>query len=364
MSKNPNIGKLFLHAFSLIALVMVESCKDSKVEEKTSTETVRTVKSLLLGEVNLEATLVFPGKVEASEKADLGFLVSGQLVKFPIREGQFVEKGQLIGQLDPKDFEIVVSEMTARRDLLQVELTRHSKLLANQFVSQAKVDKIKAELDVAQANLDAALRDLEYTNLRAPFDGLIARRYVENFQNVKEKQKIVHVHDISFIDLSIDVPEYIVIRRDEQAKIDFKVEFETAPGKEYSASFKEFSSNADPITQTYNVTLTMRAPKDLAIYPGMTVKVTTTIKDPKGYEEHYLIPSGSVFSDESKGRFVWVINPKTMRLEKRSVAVGALVNGRILIKSGLQKGDRVVTAGVHFLRENAKVTLLTTKARD
>lgn len=363
MSKYPHKNRLVSYIFSFTILVMLVSCKDPKPDEQ-DTEVVRTVKSLKLGEVNLEATLVFPGKVEASEKADLGFLVAGRLIKLPIKEGQFVEKGQLIGQLDPKDFEIVVSEMTAKRDLKQVELERHSKLLANQFVSQAKVDTIKAELDVAQANLDAALRDLDYTNLRAPFDGLIARRYVENFQNVKEKQKIVHIHDISIIDLSIDVPEYIVIRKGQKAKIDFRVEFETAPGKEYSATFKEFSSNADPITQTYNVTLMMPAPKDLAIFPGMTVKVITTIKDPKGYEAHYLIPSGAVFSDEGKGKFVWIVDPKTMRLKKRTVAVGTLANGRILIEKGLHKGDRIVTAGVHFLRENTKVELLATKVRN
>ncbi|MEN8237010.1 MAG: efflux RND transporter periplasmic adaptor subunit [Pseudomonadota bacterium] len=345
-----------------VLLAFLLGCEDPQPTPEK--EIVRTVKSLKLGDANLQATLTFPGKVEASEKAELGFLVAGRLIKLPIKEGQFVEKDQLIGQLDPKDFEIKVGEEKAKRDLKRVEFARYSKLLKSQFVSQAKVDTIKAELDVAQANLDTALRDLEYTTLRAPFDGLIARRYVENFQNVKQKQKVVHIHDISYIDVSINVPEYVVISRQEKADMEFLVEFETAQGKQYSASFKEFSSAADPITQTYNVTLIMPAPKDLAVFPGMTVTVTTIIKNPKGEENHYLIPTEAVFADEDDGRFVWVINPKTMRLKKREVKVGSLANGKILVKKGLKRDDSIVTAGVHFLRENTKVKLLTTTARN
>ncbi len=351
-------------ALSLIVLCLVVACKEKKVDEQAAAEIVRTVKYLELGEASLEATLIFPGRIEASEKAELGFLVAGRLIKLPIKEGQFVRKGQLIGQLDPKDFEIVVSEMKAKRDVLQIELGRYSKLLKNQFVSQAKVDKIQADLDVAQANYDAANRDLDYTTLKAPFDGLIARRYVENFQNVKEKQKVVHVHDISYLDVSINVPEYVIISRQEKADIEFLVEFETAQGKQYKATFKEFSSAADPITQTYNVKLIMPAPKDLSVFPGMTVTVTAIIKDPTGAEYHYFIPTESVFSDEGDGRFVWVIDSKTQRLKKRAVTVGTLANGKILIEEGLKQGDQIVTAGVHFLRENNKVKLLTTKARN
>ncbi len=345
-----------------LCLAFLAACEEPKPEQKK--EIVLTVKSLELGDANLEATLTFPGRIEASEKAELGFLVAGRLIELPIKEGQFVEKNQLLGQLDPKDFEIVVSERLARRDLMQVEFERHSKLLVNQFVSQSKVDKIKAELDAAQANLDAANRDLDYTTLRAPFEGLIARRYVENFQNVKEKQKVVHIHDISYIDVSINVPEYVVISRQEKADIEFLVEFETAQGKQYKASFKEFSSAADPITQTYNVTLIMPAPKDLSVFPGMTVTVTAIIKDSTGAENHYLIPTESVFADEKDGRFVWIIDPQTQRLKKHAVSVDTLANGKILVTKGLKRGDRVVTAGVHFLRENNKVKILTTKARN
>ncbi len=340
-------------------VLLLSACGEDQPKEVK--EIVRPVKTTVLGATSLESVKTFPGKVEASQVADLAFQVHGRLIEFPVREGQLIEKKQLIARLDPKDYQVVVDEMQAKRNLAKVELERAEILLSQKVTSQSRVDQRQASVDITDANLSAAENDLEYTYLRAPFVGLVARKYVENFQNVKAKEIIIRLQDISNIDISIDVPEIVVVRLEKGKTKTLLVEFEAAPGKKFEAQYKEHSSEADPATQTYNVTLTMLAPKDFTILPGMTVTVFAHVKRATDdAKEIHLIPSGAVFVGEKGKKFVWVVNPETSRVEKRAVQTSVLSGKTIQVDEGLNEGDQIITAGVHFIRENIKVSTMKT----
>ena len=338
-------------------VLLLSACGEDQPKEVK--EIVRPVKTTVLGATSLESVKTFPGKVEASQVADLAFQVHGRLIEFPVREGQLIEKKQLIARLDPKDYQVVVDEMQAKRNLAKVELERAEILLSQKVTSQSRVDQRQASVDITDANLSAAENDLEYTYLRAPFVGLVARKYVENFQNVKAKEIIIRLQDISNIDISIDVPEIVVVKLEKGKTKTLLVEFEAVPGKKFEAQYKEHSSEADPTTQTYNVTLTMPAPKDFTILPGMTATVFAHVERAPSAREIYLIPSGAVFAGEKGQKFVWVVNPETSRVEKRAVQTSILSGKTIQVDEGLNEGDQIIVAGVHFIRENIKVSPIT-----
>src|SRR5690606_16819669 len=104
----------------------------------------------------------------------------------------------------------------------------------------------------------------------ASFSGEIAKKYVENFQNVLAKKPIVSLQNREIIDIKIQIPENMIIRSHQLQKGVFEAEFETAPGSRYKVKVKEVSTQANPETQTYSVTFWLPNPKNLNVLPGMT----------------------------------------------------------------------------------------------
>lgn len=324
-------------------------------EEENKPEVIRPVKVYHVTAPEGSTSRSFPGKVEASEKADLSFRVPGKVIELPVKEGQQVKKDQLIAKLDPKDYQHAVDETKSKYEYQKGQLERYAELLKDQFVAQAKYDAQKAATDTAKANLDSAEKNLEDTNLKAPFDGEIAQRYVENFQTIKEKEPIVRLHNRDQIDVSLQIPESVIISQGKKTDLSLEAEFDSAPGTRYPTQIKEVSSQADPDTQTYKVTLTMQAPKGLNIFPGMTTTIFASTKRQSGDKSVFEIPTTAVFADAEGHSNVWLVDPSTNTIKAHPIKFDKLEGETVTVTEGLQSGETIVAAGVKFLREGMKI---------
>ena len=132
---------------------------------------------------------------------------------------------------------------------------------------EAKRAEIKA-LEAAVAN---AKNQLDYAVLKAPFDGKVAARYVDNFQTVQAKQPIVRLLDVSKIEVTIQVPESLIslVPRVKKARC----RFDALPGKEFVGQVTKIGSEASQTTRTYPVTVAVDQPEDAQILPGMAATV-------------------------------------------------------------------------------------------
>ncbi len=295
----------------------------------------------------------------------------------------------------PEDIEILKAEVEATKARLlnaEQQYQRYRELFVQRQVSKADFDRYKSERDVARAQLNTAKQNLEIgqrgarredvdakkaeirglqargkrtrdalndTYLKAPFTGVIAKRYVENFEEVRAKQPIVSLQDISRLEILIDVPENVMagIRGKGDKSGTAVAEFATAPGQKFPLRLKEYSTEADPMTQTYRVTLLMEQPKGVNILPGMTAIVTGTTYMQDVGAEHFIIPAIAVFSDETGKPFVWIVDTKTMKVSKRPVKTGDLT-GRdsIFIREGIKPAETIAISGVSQLREGMQVS--------
>ncbi len=297
----------------------------------------------------------------------------------------------------PEDLKMLESEFSAaeaRFREAEGQYKRYVSLYERKNVSKAEYDRFKAAYDVARAQLNTARQNLEKgkrgarkedieamraniqgleaqqegirnalndTYLRAPFSGVIAKKFVENFQEVQAKQPIVSLQDISRIEILVDVPE-VFMARAKKGAVNAVVEFAAAPGKQYELSFKELSMEADPNTQTYRAVLEMPAPEGINILPGMTATVSGTARmDESAQSSTFLLPVNAIFADEAEKQYVWVVNPKTMRVKRREVKIGSVSGQGIRILGGLTAGEKIVTAGVHYLKDGLKVRELKRK---
>lgn len=359
-------GLLFL-IFLLTSTLTGCGC-DRKKTDKTEAPALL-VKTIVIESEKAKAKRSYPGKVVAAHKVDLAFQVPGQLINFPVKEGEVVQKGQLIGKLDDRDYQHQHNERLARLKKAKRDLYRAAELLKSGTIPEATYDQRKAAYDIAVANTATTKKALDDTSLLAPFTGLIANTYVDNYQTVTAKQRIVSLQDISYIDIEIDIPEQEIVgtKIEDHTKIhgklakDSYVVFLSRPHDKHQVWVKEYKTEADPVTQTFKITVTMPSPKKFNILPGMTATLVThkSLTD----ETTFLVPSHVVATDKDGKKYVWLVNDD-MTVTKKLVTTGELSDGKIQITEGVEAGDRLVSAGLFQLEEGMKVRVLTGNIKD
>jgi len=337
-------------AFSLL----LTGCKDA--EEVELPDPIKPVKLFTVQAEQEKLEMNLPGRVRAARRSELSFKVSGPLEKLPAEEGQVVKKGDLIAQILPRDFQTAITEAKARKLEAEQQYNRYKELYSKRQVSKADFDRYRASRDVARAQLEDAENALKDTTLVAPFDGVIAKRYVENFQKVKEQEPIVYLQLIDQVEILIDVPELLMAQMRSQEQVEIYAEFDAVAGNRYPLVVKEFSTDADPATQTYQVVLVMDQPEEANILPGMTAKVTAKAGEGAGGDSSIVVPAIAVLNDADGKNYLWVFNRDSKTVTKTPIELGKLEGSEnALVTGGLQGGEEIVVAGVTKLQDGMQV---------
>ncbi len=341
---------------SFLAILLLGGC--NRKEEVKKVEVVRPVKVMQVQAGKGLQKHSFPGTVRAARRAVLSFKVSGPLAELPVEEGQHVKKGDLIAQIQKRDFQTALDEARARSLEAEKQYNRYKELYARKQVSRADFDRYRAARDVARAQLEDAENRLKDTSLRAPFDGIVSKRYVENFQKVQAKEPIVNLQDITRIEILVNVPEQLMAAIRNRAEVPkIYATFETIPGKKFPLEIKEYSTQADPATQTYQVVLVMDQPDEANILPGMTAMVTAEgVADHAASGQAPLIPAFAVMDAPGNQPYVWVLDPETSTARRQNVRIGRLEGSEnVFVEEGLKGGETIIIAGLTQLEEGMKV---------
>lgn len=334
---------------SAMVVAVLSGCGegDPVVEQE---EVSRPVPMMVVDTSDKTSSLRFPGRVRAALRADLTFNVPGQIIQLPAEEGQRIEKGQLVAQLDDANYKNYMRSALAKYNKAQTDYRRVEQLWQrSQAVAKAEVDKQRTAMDVAQIDYSLAKKDFDDTRLVAPFSGVITKRYVENFSNVKDKEPIVSLQDLNNLEIVINVPERIV--RNTPKQVAGHAVFADQPDLLLPVTLKSFSSDSDQQTQSYEVVLTLNQGYDITILPGMSVDVLPQ-KTLQGLDtDQVKIPLQSIYSDADGVKGVWVFNPETSRVTLQKVELGAVLDTDIVVLDGLVGGEKIIVAGVSQLRE-------------
>lgn len=241
-------------------------------QEPEKTDFVRPVRAMKVQDVEGFIARSFPGKAAATQQINLAFQVPGKLIKRPVDVGKEVNKGDLIAALDPSKYQAQVDRLKAefaaaraRRQNADLQLVRQEQLLSKGWVAEARVDVVRSKALQARADViavAAALKgveiDLSYTTVVAPFSGVVAETFVENFQEIFAKQPIVRLVDTSQIEFWVSVPESLISLAPYAR--DITVEFDAFKGQRLPARIKEIKKEASNITRSYAVNLIMEQP--------------------------------------------------------------------------------------------------------
>jgi len=319
------------------------------------------------------ASTPFPGRASAAQQVNLSFRVSGPLIEFPARVGDQVEEGQLLAQMDPKDYISALGTVQGQLDRAKAAADRAEsdyRRVMNVFredpgaTSETAVDLARAARDSSRATVssltsavETAQDQLDYTSLLAPFSGVVAATYVENFETVVAKQPILRLLDPSSIEFVINVPENLIVFVPYVEQV--AVNFDALPGIYVPAEIKEVGREASQATRTYPVTLVMEQPEGAEILPGMAGSALISARLPADTERVGIeVPAPAVFSGEEGNKsFVWVIDEDSNTVSRREVVIGRLTDTGVLIRSGVETGEWVVVRGAKSIREGQTVRI-------
>jgi RND family efflux transporter MFP subunit len=349
----------------LAALSVVTCVVGCAGETQPPPPPVQPVKMLTIGEADSGAVREYPGTVSAAQRADLAFEVPGRMIAFPVDEGDEVAEGAVLGRLDARDYEARLDSARAVLRKAEADYRRSTNLHAQDAgaIALTKIDADKRGVEMADAQRREAEKAYEDTILRAPFAGIVGRKLVDDFANVLAKDPVLILQDTSELEMVVNVPErdFVGARPSERRSPDELTErlqpyvvVSALPERRFPARLKEVATAADHVTRTFAVTLRFANPDDVTILPGMTAKAV--VRPVGAAADQVLLPAHAVTADADKRPFVWVVDPDSMRVARREVAVGALVmGGQVEVVSGLANGDAVATSGVALLSEGQQV---------
>lgn len=351
----PTSRKVF--AAAILATVLLGAC--GKEETAQQDDYVRSVKVVEIGSSVLERVYEFPGQIQAGQQLDLAFEVPGKLTAIKVKEGDMVKKGDLVATLDTRDYQASLNSAKATLEEAKLERDRNQRLFDQQAGSKESVEKSIRTVQTAQASFDKARKAFEDASLKAPFSGVVAKVFVDDFQNVSANQDIVVMQDTTTFEAVIDIPETLWVlakpglsneERNKRSRPEIRLT--ALRGESFPATISETSMLADPKTRTFAVTLAFSPPADLNISPGMTAAaILHWAREAQGGANIFSVPVGAVGFDDAGKAYVWKIDREKMIASRLVVEAGEVSEGMIGISGEIGEGELIAGSGVAQIRE-------------
>lgn len=309
------------------------------------------------------------GTVQPYRTVTVRSQVDGQVIKVEFRQGQMVNEGDLLVQIDPRPFQAALGMAQAKKAQdeanlknAQLDLERYSQLAKQDYASrqqldtqQAKVDTLNAQIKGDQASIDNAQTQLSYTTIRSPLTGKVGFRLIDpgNIVHATDQTGIVTIVKLQPISVVFTAPEENV------GQINKALAAGTVPVIALSSdSTKTLAQGrlalVDNKVDQASGTIQMKATfenKDNALWPGLSVATRLLIDT----QRNVLVISNDAIQHGPNGLYSFVVG-KDNKVEKRDIEVGDEGTSQSVVRKGLASGDRVVTTGQYRLTEGALVT--------
>lgn len=349
--------------FLAIALILplLAACKQ---EAEAPAAAPRQVRTLVITEADAASTLTLTGRIEAEDEVPLAFRIGGRLLENNAKLGERMQSGDLVARLESQNEENQLRAATAALAAAQAQYNqaaghydRQRTLFRQGWATRAAYETAEkgkktaaAQVDAAEAQLAAAEDLLGFTELRADQDGVFTTVGPGAGEVVQPGQMIVRVARQDGRDAVFDVPSQVI--RSAPANPDIVVALADDPTVKVRGHVREVSPQADPVTRTFKVKVTLDNPPE-AMRLGATVTGTMTTTADALIE----VPASALTRSEQQPA-VWVVDPANQTVALRPVTVKRFGEYLVAIADGLNSGDVVVTAGVQALHPGQQVRLL------
>ena len=327
----------------------------------------RPVRVLTVGLSRLDDVSILPGEIRPRFEQRYGFRVGGKIERRLVDVGQEVKAGQVLAVLDSQDVQPAINAQAAQVEvarsdvkLQQNELKRQQELRDQGFVSGAAIERQEAATESARSRLNAAQSQLvnvqnglNFQTLRADKEGLVIAVDAEAGSVVAAGQSVVRVAQLGEKEIAINVPERAIASM--KNATGFVVSVDALANKTYAARLRELAPAADPASRTYSARLSI-VNADPALQLGMSASVRLEL----GGAQAIVVPNSALYTRDNSTQ-VWLVDRATETVKPVAIKVGQSTRDGVVVVSGLNPGDLIVTAGANLLMAGQKVRLLETE---
>ncbi len=319
---------------------------DTEDEEETPPIPVETSKP-----VRGDVYAVYSGTapIEAFAEADVIAKVEGEIRAVLVEEGDDVSEGQVLARLDGDRLRLELNESRARLRKMERDFERNEDLRAKGLLSEGDFEKLKYDLEALRASYNLASLELDYTQIRAPIDGVISERYIKRGNTIAVGEPLYRVTSFDPLVAYLHVPEreYRQIAAGQPVAIDI----DALAGQRIIAAVTRVSPVVDPQTGTFKITIEIRD-EERRIKPGMFGRMSIV------YDRHVnvlQVPRSAIIEELGSESVFVVEEGKAVR---RPVKTGYGESGMIEVTEGLTDEDDVITVGQIGLKPDAVVAII------
>lgn len=347
-----------------ILAIFLAGCEQEPSSNEKVIAPIKAIQYLIVEPQVIQPQRQLSGYLRPTKSAELSFKVAGQLTELNVKIGEKVVLGQAIAAIDETPFKYKVAQAKAELASANAGFKERSEnyqrqqlIFNQQLINKNAIDKAQADfeqaqslVDLAQAKLSLTQRDLHHTTLRAPFDGMITRREIEQFEEVSSRQVIIEIQDKSHLEVTFLVPSTLIT--DIKLKDDVLLNIPTVNYANQRARITKIGLESN-MRGAYPVSAELENVPP-TIHPGMAVDVFIKTKQSS---QGIILPESAVMIAANGAEQVFVYSKESKQVVSRTITSRLLNANQLLITSGLQAKEIVCTAGAEFLSDGQQVTL-------
>lgn len=336
---------LFVGTLLMLALTGCQHADANANTEHEEVEQALPVETMEVSRATMHASFTTTTVLEALNEADVIARVSGIVEEILVEEGDYVERGQILAEIDKERFQQAMQQVAAELRGVEQELRRMQEMAARQMASADTVERLQANRDMLKARYRLAEIDFESATLRAPISGFIATRYVKtgNLVQQHERQGLFHIVDLDSLQATLYIPERDI------AKVmpGQVVELEFAQ-QQLTATVTRVSPSVDRVAGTFRVTVDVDNTSGV-LRSGMFARVRLH------YEEHkntLRVPHYALVQLDHE-HYVFVVEDGIA--SRRKIRTGVRDGEWVQVIEGLTEDATIVVTGLNNLNDSTPV---------
>ena len=325
-----------------------------KEDQAASLRTVRPPTNVITMEMapsHLREKINLPGVVKPWIALQVVAEVQGKIVTKRVTEGQTVKKGDIIAEIDARDYRNAYSSAQASYNLAAAQEKRLKRLFKDNVTTQSQLDEVVATLKTSKAAMDNAALNLERCTIKAPMDGVVNRLFIDIGQYLNSADPVAELLQIERVKVQVGIPESDVA--DVRKIQTFNMRIDALGGDVFTGKHHFLSKTADSYARLYNLEIAVDNP-DGRLLPDMFARVDIVKKEiPDGLA----VPLYALIN-KNQGHAVYVLEQDMVRLQP--VEVGIQDGWRVEVRKGLNPGDQVVVVGQRSINDGDAVNVTRT----